>query len=590
MECVIFAPLEVWQSWSIAPVLKTGVPKGTGGSNPSASASKALVLTSAFFVHWNGRFSAPLCKTRRIFDTMRTLLTFGANRPKACSFHSARFSAYLNVHLLTIWMILGALGCEQQVNAQEHFRADALVQRLPDASAYIEVQTRWTSRFSTAADSLTITVLAIKDDQVVSFAKDNVLARPALQDTTVLEHVHVRRLEVPDGPVRIEWSVDLGETPLWLHNMNVRVPIGGVPEFTDVIVVSTHAKASQRSQQDMVHSGLEMIPLVGRSIPTTALAATFYVELHGIEEIVGKDSLFLLTYGWANSKGEWEPSATAYARKSASKIVPIFESLPCSPSLPAVERPVLKLEARTKEGQVLVSRDIELGQRNSTHVEGSDEGNPEGHAATSKRLPLSTLFDFETASSLSRHLIDHLAVATTNEQNTIQHVLIPNEDVDQMRQYITGFWIERGQTEMEALALHQDYMARIKHVDEQYGDCKKGQGSLTEMGNIYLRFGKPNTIVKRHHETDYYPYEIWHYHKAGRFNNKRFLFYAPHVVGECFELLHSDMLGERQNEDWLLQLRSRENTIRVSQSMENRLNPRDTFSREEPEDLFFNPR
>lgn len=30
--------MEVWQSWSIAPVLKTGVPQGTGGSNPSASA------------------------------------------------------------------------------------------------------------------------------------------------------------------------------------------------------------------------------------------------------------------------------------------------------------------------------------------------------------------------------------------------------------------------------------------------------------------------------------------------------------------------------------------------------------------------
>ena len=169
-------------------------------------------------------------------------------------------------------------------------------------------------------------------------------------------------------------------------------------------------------------------------------------------------------------------------------------------------------------------------------------------------------------------------------------MLIPVGDVEQMRQYLTGFWLERSESETEALILHQDYMARIEHVDEQYGDCKKGQGSLTEMGNIFLRFGMPNTIVKRHHETDYYPYEIWHYHKAGRFNNKRFLFYAPHVVGECFELLHSDMLGERQNEDWLQQLRSRENTIRVSQSMENRLNPRDTFSREEPEDLFFNPR
>ena len=104
------------------------------------------------------------------------------------------------------------------------------------------------------------------------------------------------------------------------------------------------------------------------------------------------------------------------------------------------------------------------------------------------------------------------------------------------------------------------------------------------------RFGKPNTVVKRHHETEYYPYEIWHYHKAGRFNNKRFLFFAPHVVSECFELLHSDMLGERQNEDWLSQLKSRENRLRVSESMENRLNPRDAFSREEPEDLFYNPR
>ena len=62
------------------------------------------------------------------------------------------------------------------------------------------------------------------------------------------------------------------------------------------------------------------------------------------------------------------------------------------------------------------------------------------------------------------------------------------------------------------------------------------------------------------------------------------------MVSECFELLHSDMLGERQNEDWLSQLKSRENRLRVSESMENRLNPRDAFSREEPEDLFYNPR
>jgi hypothetical protein len=63
------------------------------------------------------------------------------------------------------------------------------------------------------------------------------------------------------------------------------------------------------------------------------------------------------------------------------------------------------------------------------------------------------------------------------------------------------------------------------------------------------------------------------------------------MVAECFVLLHSDMLGEVQNSDWLHQLRNRENRLRVTDSQLNRLNPRrDTFSGEEPEDLFFNPR
>ena len=74
-----------------------------------------------------------------------------------------------------------------------------------------------------------------------------------------------------------------------------------------------------------------------------------------------------------------------------------------------------------------------------------------------------------------------------------------------------------------------------------------------------------------------------HFHLTRAANFVTLVFKAPTQI----DFFH---VGERQNEDWLVQLRSRENTIRVSQSMENRLNPRDTFSREEPEDLFFNPR
>jgi hypothetical protein len=38
------------------------------------------------------------------------------------------------------------------------------------------------------------------------------------------------------------------------------VPIAGLPEFTDPILVQTHAPATALSQPEMVHSGLDLIP------------------------------------------------------------------------------------------------------------------------------------------------------------------------------------------------------------------------------------------------------------------------------------------------------------------------------------------
>jgi len=158
-----------------------------------------------------------------------------------------------------------------------------------------------------------------------------------------------------------------------------------------------------------------------------------------------------------------------------------------------------------------------------------------------------------------------------------------------MQAFLTHFWEE--QAPANPVLGWQKYTTAIAYADSAYGACRNYHGAETDMGYVYLRYGPPNTIVKRHNETDYYPYEIWHYHRAGPFTNKRFLFFSPHMVAECFVVLHSDMLGEVQNSDWLHQLRNRENRLRVTDTQLNRLNPRrDTFSGEEPEDLFFNPR
>ena len=486
--------------------------------------------------------------------------------------------------LKIVWMTLGSL-CAQnfEATAQQQFMTDAVAMKLPDGQAFVEVQTSWSS--DAFHDDVTCTILAIQGGEIVSFAKNILTSQKLDADGSDVMNLHIDRLAVEPGGLSLEWEIKHNEDVLLTHHLHKQIPVDGIPAFSEPIVASAFAKATETSQESFVHSGLEILPLVGKRIPMDVSSCMMYIELYNVDDVVGAGNPIELEYGWSDASGAFLPYASLRNQAVASRVVPILETFPCSSDQPDRQAPYVTFQAKTSSGQVIVSNTFSLG------IVDPEEMMANVNQPNATQAPLPSLLMLERdAEGWARHVSDHLALATATEQFTMENVLIPNGDPGQMIQYLTGFWMNRTGDFAQAEARHADFLTRIQHVDEAYGACRKGQGSLTEMGNIYLRFGPPNTVVMRHHETDYYPYEIWHYHRAGRFTNKRFLFYAPHVVGECFELLHSDMLGERQNEDWLAQLRSRENRLRVSESMENRLNPRDAFSREEPEDLFYNPR
>jgi GWxTD domain-containing protein len=238
----------------------------------------------------------------------------------------------------------------------------------------------------------------------------------------------------------------------------------------------------------------------------------------------------------------------------------------------------LHLEALTREGHPIASRTLPVQLVNPTAA-------APDWAATSV-MPF--VQDFTDSLALLRHIEDHHPYGTHAEQQFIDNVL-PLVDVRQMQGFLDGFWRSHAPENPEAG--WRDYTRAIAYVDSTYGACRKGRGARTDMGYVYLRYGPPNTIVQRHNETEYYPYEIWHYHQTRGQTNKRILFMCPSAVAECFDMLHTDIRGETFNPDWLTILKTRENGLRITDSQVNRLNPRqNTFSREEPEDLFFNPR
>ena len=53
--------------------------------------------------------------------------------------------------------------------------------------------------------------------------------------------------------------------------------------------------------------------------------------------------------------------------------------------------------------------------------------------------------------------------------------LIPSGDVMQMKQYVTGFWLERSASLAEAHARHVQHVDRIAYVNEAYGVARMAE-------------------------------------------------------------------------------------------------------------------
>jgi GWxTD domain-containing protein len=449
---------------------------------------------------------------------------------------------------------------------------------------YFEIQLEFQSNALTAqkADSGWQTTAQFEAtlesaDGIVNYAKTVIAGPVELDSLTAITgtQLHIERMEAPPGNYRINMMLnDAVGTFSSASSLDFKVSQTDAPSWSDAFVVEAYAPMDVNSPSPLSRSGFDMLPVVGGRLGTEADRLQFYAELYNVQDVV--DSLFLVSCWIEDGRGQITSGSQRYFRKVAQKVVPLFTSIPMS-DVTLQPQSKLIIQAATKENQIIAQTELPLDVQQSSPQELAWNG-PDGNY----------LRDFTDSLALIQHVRDHRPRADASQRHTIEGFL-DVATVEQMQAFLLSFWEEQAPQNPEMG--WRNYTTAIAYADSSYGACRKGHGAETEMGSIYLRYGPPNTVVKRHNETDYYPYEIWHYHRAGAFTNKRFLFFSPHMVAECFVLLHSDMLGEIQNTDWLHQLRNRENRLRVTDSQLNRLNPRrDTFSGEEPEDLFFNPR
>ena len=118
---------------------------------------------------------------------------------------------------------------------------------------------------------------------------------------------------------------------------------------------------------------------------------------------------------------------------------------------------------------------------------------------------------------------------------------------DQKERYFVNFWQERHG--VSAISEWHKYRNLIKEIEKRYGTSVK-RGYQTDMGRVFLKYGKPSDVINKENQQGTYPYSIWHYYRANNRSNVRFVFYQSTSALQDYELIHSDMQGEITNNNW----------------------------------------
>jgi len=376
-----------------------------------------------------------------------------------------------------------------------------------------------------------VTQILKRNDSIVDFKKYNVLG-PELVDSVAIDFKDQQRFFVEPGVYELEIQiVDLNsplKVPVELNKFLAIRAFDSQTTLSDLELVDYFKKTTERNE--FSKSGYDLYPLISNYIPTEVFKLAFYFEVYNKQssrKVLVKE--FIETF-YGN---KLLPNYIKRSVKELKETTPIFHAFDIE-KLPSGNYNLV-VEIRDEKNQIVTSEKVFFQRVNTQVVEQKPD--------TAK--PISLTYD------LPQDSLDYFLEALVPIANTLEYkVLTGGKSTlsDELKeQYFVNFWQTR--YGVNAIAEWEKYRKKVAEVEELFGNSVK-PGYMTDMGRVYIKYGKPNDKVEKLNEQGTYPYVIWHYYQTQNRSNVLFVFYHTSAVTQDFELIHSDMPGEITNRDW----------------------------------------
>ncbi len=388
-------------------------------------------------------------------------------------------------------------------------------------------------------------LILVRDKEAIVHYEKYLLNSPLI--STPRDLLDVKRFFVSPGTYTLE--IVLQDVHDAQNNRTLTYPLRveaiKAPYLTEPLLLRNYRRDS--SDNPFVKHGLFLEPLPFAFYEQRATKLAFYAEIYYGEQLGPNGYAIRYFVEQELGNGEVQLVATGAQRKKPSRFDVILAAIDISKLKGG--NYTLTIELRTEHNDLIVQRKITF-QRSNPFLD------IDLSKAEISEEDLKQYFVADLSEENLRYSLRAVSALTWGDEAEVLKNLLAGSDLYAMRLYLLRHFAQINPNDPEAAYL--EYMRIAGAVDKQFYSGFR-YGFETDRGRTFLRFGRPNDIIRVDDDPAAPPYEIWVYFNFPKTHqrNVKFLFYNPSLAGEDFILLHSNARGEINNPRWEVVLYSR---------------------------------